>query len=492
VERDRNEWRRPWRDEDTPEQAAPAFTGPDPQDTTAPGVAAGTPASGGAAAADDRTEGSWAAPTAGAGGDRVPGEGTEPIASYPQPPPAGWSEGHQGPGSPAGSVRPPDTTGTVDAPERERARRGLGLGAVVVAALVGALVATGVTLGAVELTDRGPADAPNAAPPSIEVDGESSEVIPAVARAVTPSVVSITVEGAGGGMDELPFGDMPQREGLGSGVIYHEDGYILTNHHVIEGAETVRVRLANGEVFDAEVVGSDPLNDLAVVQVEEAGLPPVEIRPDDEPLVVGETVVAIGSPFGLDGSVTSGIISALNRDLTIPDEQEGVGLTIPSIVQTDAAINPGNSGGALVDAQGRLVGINTAILTGTGANQGVGFAVPADQAISAADQLIQDGFVRHPLLGITGFDITPDLAEEFGLDANQGAVVEDVQPDTGAAEAGVEPGDIIVEVDGEPLATMSELVAIVREHDPGDDLQLSIVREGEPVELTVTLGERPR
>ena len=474
MERDREEWRRAWREEDTPDRVAPAFTGP--------GTAAGDPAAAGSVTG----AGAWAAPTS-TEPAASPGQ-TEPITRYPQPPPAGWGEGHQGPGSPAGSVRPPDTTGTVDAPERERRR--LGLGSVLAAALIGALVATGVTLGLVELTSEdAPAATPQAPSPSVELDREFSEVVPAVAQAVTPSVVSITVEGVGG--EDLPFGG-PRREGLGSGVIYREDGYILTNHHVVDGAETVRVRLSSGEVFDAEIVGSDPLNDLAVLQIDQDGLPPIEIRPEDEPLVVGETVVAIGSPFGLDGSVTSGIISALNRDLTIPDEQEGVGLTIPSIVQTDAAINPGNSGGALVDARGRLVGINTAILTGTGANQGVGFAVPADQAISAADQLIEVGFVRHPLLGVTGEDVTPELAEEFGLDANQGAVVVEVQSDTGAAEAGVEPGDIIIEVDGETLSTMSELVALVRDRDPGDELTLLIVRDGEPVELDVTLGERPR
>ena len=477
MQRDRDEWRRPWREEDTPDGGVSAFAGP------AAGAGAAGAAGEGDASAPAPTD-PWAAPSTVPGGESPPAGG-EPITSYPQPPPPGWSEGHQGPGSPAGSVRPPDTTGTVDAPQRNR--RGLGLGAVVTAAVIGALVATGVTLGLTELVGDEPA--PEAtAPPSIEVDGEFSDVVPAVAQAVTPSVVSITVEGAG---DELPFSG-PQREGLGSGVIYRADGHILTNHHVIDGAEVVRVRLSSGDILNAEVVGSDPLNDLAVVKVDRDGLPPIDIRPADEPLVVGETVVAIGSPFGLDGSVTSGIISALNRDLTIPDEQEGIALTIPSIVQTDAAINPGNSGGALVDARGRLVGINTAILTGTGASQGVGFAVPADQAISAADQLIEDGFVRHPLLGVTGQDITPELAEEFGLDANQGAVVVDVQEGTGAAEAGVEPGDIIVEVNDEPLATMSELVTLVRDHDPGEEMDLTIVRNGERIELTVTLGERPR
>jgi S1-C subfamily serine protease len=472
VERDREEWRRPWRDEDTPERTA------SPGASAAPGTGAA---------------GTWAAPQGGVRtADDARQGGDEPITSYPQPPPAGFGEGHQGPGSPAGSVRPPDTTGTVDAPERDRRR--LGLGAVVMAALVGALVATGVTLGMVELLGDDGAGPSGTAAPSIEVDGESAGVVPAVAQAVTPSVVSITIEGAG---DGTPFGSPsgPQQGGLGSGVIYRSDGYILTNHHVIDGADTVRVRLSSGDILDAEVIGSDPLNDLAVVQVDTDGeeLPAINVRPEDDPVVVGETVVAIGSPFGLEGSVTSGIVSALNRDLTIPDEeQENVGLTIPSIVQTDAAINPGNSGGALVDAKGRLIGINTAILTGTGASQGVGFAVPADQAISSADQLIEQGFVRHPLLGVTGEDITPELAEEFGLEANRGAVVVGVQDDTGAAEAGLEAGDIIVEVNGDPLATMSELVAIVRENDPGDELELVVVRNGEEMTFTVTLSERPR
>ncbi len=475
MQRDRDEWRRPWREEDTPERTA----SPRPAASDGAGVAGA---------------GAWHAPQGGVQVDDDPEPGdTQPITSYPQPPPAGWSEGHQGPGSPAGSVRPPDTTGTVDAPAK--ARRGLGLGAVVVAALIGALVATGVTLGMVELaTEDGdePVTSEQSSAPSIEVDGDAGGVVPAVAQAVTPSVVSITVEGVG---EEAPFGGQgPQRGGLGSGVIYRSDGYILTNHHVIDGADSVRVRLASGDIFDAEIVGSDPLNDLAVVQVDTDGedLPAINVRPDDDPVVVGETVVAIGSPFGLEGSVTSGIVSALNRDLTIPDEEEGIGLTIPSIVQTDAAINPGNSGGALVDAQGRLIGINTAILTGTGASQGVGFAVPADQAISSADQLIDEGFVRHPLLGVTGEDITPELAEEFGLEANRGAVIVGVQEDTGAAEAGLEAGDIIIEVDGEPLATMSELVAVVRDNDPGDELDLLVVRNGERLEFSVTLSERPR
>jgi S1-C subfamily serine protease len=476
VERDREEWRRPWRFEDTPERTVAGVGSTEV--TESPG-GAGPEAHVGGAYAGATVTGDRAAAEAGAG---------DGIARHPQPPPAGWHEGSHGPGSPAGSVRPPDTTGTVDAPER--APRGRGLLSVVVAALVGALVATGVTLA---LTDtEGVPGTSGTTAPQIEVEGDDAGVVPAVAQAVTPSVVSIDVLGGEPEAGALPFGGGPQA-GLGSGVIYRSDGYILTNHHVVENAETLRVRLSSGDVMDAELVGSDPLNDLAVVRVEaeDLDLPAINVRPADETVRVGETVIAIGSPFGLDGSVTTGIVSALNRDIQV-GEEDGVALTIPSVLQTDAAINPGNSGGALVDARGRLVGINTAILTGSGANQGVGFAVPAEQAISSAEQLIEQGFVRHPLLGVTGIDVSPEVAEEFGLDASRGAVVDSVQDGSGADEAGLQSGDIIIAVEGDQLATMAELVALVRVREPGDTLQLTVVRDGEELDFDVTLGERPR
>jgi S1-C subfamily serine protease len=486
VTYDRDEWRRDWRPEDTPGRI------PGAQGTGGPSAAAssGTAAvSSGTAAA---STGSAAAPSASA--DHAPDAGagaaggtsrvdTTPITRFPQPPPEGWDVTSAGPGSPAGSVRPPDTTGTVDAPVK-RERRGRGVALALLAALLGAAVGTGVTL-ALLLPDDG---AGTVSAPAIEVDGDAANVIPAVAQAVTPSVVQIDVVGVPTA-SPLGGGTAPA---LGSGVIYRSDGYILTNHHVVNGAEGVRVRLSSGDILDAEVVGSDQLNDLAVLRVDRTGLPAVNLRGDDEPLIVGETVIAIGSPFGLTGSVTSGIISAVNREIAVDEAEEGGRLVIPSVIQTDAAINPGNSGGALVDARGRLVGINTAILTRTGASQGVGFAVSAEQAIASADQLIEEGFVRHPLLGIAGIDVSPEVAEEFGLEASRGAVVDSVQEGTGADDAGMRPGDIIVAVDGEPLATMSELVAEVRSRTPGEVLTLTVVRDGEELEIEVTLGERPR
>jgi S1-C subfamily serine protease len=464
VSYDRDEWRRPWRDGDhpTPGAAAPE-TAPD------------------AAGPDAR-------PAAGA-------VTTPTITRFPQPPPAGWGPESTGPGSPAGSVRPPDTTGTVDAPTRERGR-GRWLATLAVG-LLGAVVGTTVTLAAL-LPDGDAATTgdPSAqeeletSPPPLPTAGseDTTTVVPAVAEAVTPSVVRIDVtlpEDA----EATPFGGGPA---LGSGVIYRSDGYILTNHHVIDGAQEVTVRLSDGEALMAEVIGSDELNDLAVVRIEREDLPAVSLRNGDDEVQVGETVIAIGSPFGLDASVTAGIVSALNRELQLPDEEQGVLMTIPSVIQTDAAINPGNSGGALVDANGQLVGINTAILSRSGASQGVGFAVSADQAISSADQLISDGFVRHPLLGITGNDVDPEMAEELDLPASRGAVVQGVEEGTGAAEADLRPGDIILEVDDEPLATMSGLVAEVRSRAPGDVVGLTVIRDGETLQVDVTLSERPR
>jgi serine protease Do len=489
VTYDREEWRRPWRAADRRSDV----------DDHPSGVADHP------AGVAERSAGVAGGP----GGDADRGVGVAtgrdtgeaPIARFPQPPPAGWDERSAGPGSPAGSIRPPDTTGTVDAPARpRRLRRALG---VAVAALVGAVVGTLATLaivggdistGETPTVPTAPADldpsteAEDAAPRAArDVIVESGSVVPAVAEAVTPSVVRINSRTSE--LDALA----PLGSSLGSGVIYSSDGYILTNEHVVRTSDDVEVRLASGDILEGEVVGRDTLNDLAVVKVERDGLPEISFRPLDEPLVVGETVIAIGSPFGLDTSVTAGVISALDRELRLDEQEAGEGRqVIPSVIQTDAAINPGNSGGALVDASGRLIGINTAIFSASGTNQGVGFAVSAEQALRSADQLIEQGFVRHPLLGIAGDDLTPQVAERLGVDIARGAVVSSVQEGTGAAEVDLRPGDVIVAVDGEPLVSMSELVATVRSRDPGDRLELSIVRGEETFDLEVELSERER
>jgi S1-C subfamily serine protease len=489
VTYDRDEWRRPW---PVPVLPVGASSG---ASTTATSDAAPAP-SDPAPAPSDATP----APT---DTSTTPTEDPSEAAAstierHPQPPPESWDERSAGPGSPAGSVRPPDTTGTVDAPERPR--RGRGLLAVALAALLGAIVGTVLTLAYLELRagDDGPdgaslgleddGDAPSDEPASVPVTAGTASVVPAVAEAVTPSVVRVDIP-----LDAVE-GVTGARPSLGSGVIYRSDGYILTNEHVVRGSDQVRVRLANGDVLNAEVVGRDELNDLAVVRVEATGLPAITFRdPDRDPLIVGETVVAIGSPFGLDATVTTGIISALDREIDLPEDPEAGGrLVIPSLVQTDAAINPGNSGGALVDTEGRLIGINTAILSASGANQGVGFAVSVRQALVSADQLIEQGFVRHPLLGVAGQDVSPEIADRFGLDSARGAVVESVQDGTGAADADLRVGDVIVGVDGDPIATMSQLVAEVRGRQPGEEVELAIIRDGEELAVTVELSERPR
>ena len=394
------------------------------------------------------------------------------------------SADHASSGAPAGPV--------VTAPAPRRGRSGF------LGGLVGGLVGTVlmlmalVALDVVELSaigaPLGGSDGPTIERPTSETGtpsrplpdpGSGASVIPDVADRVLPTVVRINVSGSG---------SLTEANALGSGVIYRSDGYIITNHHVIEGASAVEVLLANGDRLEAEIVGSDPLNDLAVLRVARDGLPVIDLRPDDERLRVGETVVAIGSPFGLDATVTSGIISALNRDLRVPGSPD----VIPAVIQTDAAINPGNSGGALVDLQGRLVGINTAIMSRSGANQGVGFAVSVRQAVTSSDQLIAQGFVRYPLLGITGTDVTAQIAEAFGLDNRRGAVVDSVQEGSGAEIGGMRTRDLILAVDGVPLRSMADLVAEVRRRTPGETVVFDVLRGDERLRIEVVLGERPR
>jgi S1-C subfamily serine protease len=463
MQRDRDEWRRPW--------TAGAGTVPPL------GAAPGAPADAGPdAAAETRLVAGWDAAY-----DRVDDleVGADRSGTF------GRADLRQ----PAPTVAPP--TGRTSTPVAAAApaprRRGTTLLTAVVAGAAGAavtLAAVGLPSGDVAeeaatpaAVDTAASAAPAPAPTRPTID-PTRDVIPQVADLVTPSVVRIDVRG----------GAALQGEALGSGVIYRSDGYIVTNNHVIESGTDVSVTLATGGQLPAEIVGTDVLNDLAVLRIDADGLPAVAIRPESEPLLVGETVVAIGSPFGLDASVTAGIVSALNRDLPIP----GTNDRIPAVLQTDAAINPGNSGGALVDLEGRLVGINTAIFSRTGSNEGIGFAVTSSQAVSSAEQLIRQGFVRYPLLGITGTDVSEEVATAFGLPDRRGAVVESVQDGSGADAAGMLPGDVIVAVDGAELTSMSQLVAEVRRRAPGDVVRFGIVRDGQRLELAVTLGERPR
>lgn len=266
----------------------------------------------------------------------------------------------------------------------------------------------------------------------------------------------------------------PQRQmSAGSGVIVDADsGHILTNNHVVENADEIRVTLRDNRSFEAELVGRDPATDIAVLRIEADDL--TEISPgDSEDLLVGDFVVAIGNPFGLGQTVTSGIVSALGRSGINPEGYE-------DFIQTDASINPGNSGGALITLDGRLVGINTAIIApGGGGNVGIGFAVPINMAIAVMEQLVEYGEVQRGRLGVTIQDLTPDLAEALGVEADGGALVASVEPDTPAERAGLAAGDVIVAVDGATIDGSADLRQEIGLRRPGDDVEIAYLREGE-------------
>lgn len=283
------------------------------------------------------------------------------------------------------------------------------------------------------------------------------------------------------------FGDRTrqrQEEGLGSGVIISREGYILTNHHVIEGADRIQVILpTTGDEFVARVVGSDPQTDIAVLKIEARELPKVTVG-DSERLRVGDVVLAIGNPFGVGQSVTMGIVGAVSRG--------GFGITdYEDFIQTDASINPGNSGGALVDANGDLVGINTAILSRSGGNQGIGFSVPINMALTIMRRIIEDGRVIRGYLGVSTESLTPAEARSMNMPVSYGAVVTEVLPGTPAATAGLRQGDVIVQVDGTEVYEGRHLRLAVSQTRPGTRVVLKIYRSGELRNIDVNLAELP-
>ena len=270
---------------------------------------------------------------------------------------------------------------------------------------------------------------------------------------------------------------------LGSGVIVSNDGYVLTNHHVINGADQIQVALRDGRETLAEVIGTDPESDLAVLRIGLEDLPVIELA-DSEEVAVGDVALAIGNPFGVGQTVTMGIISATGRSHLGLNAYE-------DFIQTDAAINPGNSGGALVNPEGALVGINTAIFSRSGGSQGIGFAIPANLAHSILDELVTRGRVIRGWLGIEAQALSRELAASFGLRTPQGVIVAGVVSGGPAAQAGLQPGDVLLSIDGQVIldarATMSDIASI----PPGTSLPLTIVRGGERMEMTVEVGERP-
>ena len=276
----------------------------------------------------------------------------------------------------------------------------------------------------------------------------------------------------------------PREHGLGSGVIVSKDGYILTNNHVVDQADDISVTLNDGREFTAKVVGRDPKTDVAVVKIDAKDLPFITIGNSDK-IEIGDICLAIGNPFGIGQTVTMGIISATGR------ANVDMGADYEDFIQTDAAINPGNSGGALVDAEGRLVGINTAILSRTGGYQGIGFAVPVNMARSVMDSLIAHGTVVRGYLGVSIQNVTPQLADAFNLHGEHGALVGDVEPKSPAEKAGLKSGDVIVNFNNRAVTDSSHLRLQVAETAPGSMVPMKILRDGKEMSMNITVKELP-
>ncbi|SDN23901.1 DegQ family serine endoprotease [Vreelandella arcis] len=277
-------------------------------------------------------------------------------------------------------------------------------------------------------------------------------------------------------------GRSEERQSLGSGFIISEDGYVLTNAHVVQNADEILVRLNDRRELNAELIGSDPQTDVALLKVDAEGLPTLELG-DSDALRVGEWVAAIGSPFGFDHSVTAGIVSAINR--TLPRDAY-----VP-FIQTDVAINPGNSGGPLFNLDGEVIGINSQIFTRSGGFMGVSFAIPINVAMDVADQLREDGRVNRGWLGVMIQPVSRDLAESFGMEEAEGALIADLDPEGPAAKGGLQAGDVILEVNGEAVDRSSSLPRLIGRVAPGDEVDLRLMRNGEELSEAIELGSWP-
>jgi putative serine protease PepD len=293
-------------------------------------------------------------------------------------------------------------------------------------------------------------------------------------RRTSPGVVEVTARSTGG--SQFPFGHSQESVGQGSGFVYDTSGHVVTNEHVVDGANSVTVKFANGKSYSAKVVGKDSSTDVAVLKVNapSSALHPLTLA-DSNAVSVGDGVVAIGSPFGLENSVTSGIVSALHRSIDSPN-----GFSIPDAIQTDAPINHGNSGGALLDASGHVIGITSQIESDSGGNDGVGFAVPSNTVRSVVSQLLASGKVEHAYLGV-----------EIASAAGGGARVASVRSGTPAAKAGLQAGDVITKIDGTSVGSSDELQQAVDSRKPGDRVTLEVRRGGTTRTVHVTLGTRP-
>ena len=337
-------------------------------------------------------------------------------------------------------------------------------------------------------------------------DGKFGTSFAPIVKKVAPSVVKVTTstKARQASIQEFPgfdnpffrrfFGDdfeqriprrqpnLPRQHGVGSGVIVTKDGYILTNNHVVDEADEVKVVLQDGREFTGKVIGKDPKTDIAVLKIDGKDLPFIEMA-DSDKIEVGDIVLAVGNPFGIGQTVTMGMVSATGRAT--------LGLDYEDFIQTDAAINPGNSGGALVDAEGRLIGINTAILSRSGGNQGIGFAIPTNLSRDVMESLVRDGKVTRGYLGVLIQDVTPALAKEFKLKDRQGALVGDVVPDGPAEKAGLKSGDVVLEFNGKTIRDSRQLKLQVARIKPGDSVPVKVLRNGSSKTINVAVDELP-
>lgn len=333
------------------------------------------------------------------------------------------------------------------------------------ALLASSLALTGCT------GEEEPETAPSVADTAVTGPAVTASIsLPEVIARVEPSVVTVLVG-----------------EGLGSGVVFREGGLILTNEHVVGDARTVQLALADGTRVNATVVGTDAVTDLAVLRAERPNLPVAPFR--QELPMTGETVLAMGSPLGFMNSVTAGIVSGLGREIPGSAAQ---GRPLVDLIQTDAAISPGNSGGALVDTAGRVVGINDAYLPPSTGAVSIGFAIPAATAVDVADDLLDDGKVTHPYLGVTVGRLTTQIAEALGISTVRGVLVRDVTAGSPAAAAGVRPGDVITKFGAAEVATVEAFLGELRGVDPGDSSEVTLLREGRTQTVTITVGAAER
>ena len=363
---------------------------------------------------------------------------------------------------PAEPATPFEWTPTPPSPAPPRARAPWR--AILTVALIAGLL--GGAIGAFAVPRKGSVTIERVSATGSAVKQDLLTGVASVAQSVMPSIVRVDVNGTSG-----PFGQTDS--GTGSGVIYTSDGYIITNNHVVSNASSIQVTLSTGEKLAARLIGTAaPGDDIAVIKVDKTGLTPATLGSTSD-LSVGDLAVAIGSPFGLQGTVTAGVVSALHRNINL-----GQGESLTDAIQTDAPINPGNSGGALADGRGDVIGINTAILGGSGGNVGVGFAIPISIAKRDADQIIKTGHAERPFLGISG-----DNAPNSG-----GALIQSVVSGGPADRAGLKAGDRIVALDGTAIASMDGLIAALSNHQPGQKVQVTYVRAGQSHTTTATLS----